>query len=121
MAMLQTQMMKALPSEPQTQIPFYLGKYKEKLDVEKAAEHLSKYLKSCTEEMKLVCYALGKTDLAQLNRNDLVTVDRELSEVLGIDYAGFPPSKQAPHQNLQENPWIPPDFKEQQNSPDLFH
>jgi glutamate synthase domain-containing protein 2 len=118
MALLQTQMTKALPQEPPPQIALYLGKFKEDLDVEEAAEHLAKFLKSCIEEMKLVCYALGKTDLAQLNRNDLVTVDRNLAEVCGIDYAGLPRSiqnqqQQKPmtwplNQNLHEHQDDPP-------------
>lgn len=90
MALLQTQMSKALPQEPPPQIPLYLGKFKEDLDVEEAAEHLAKFLKSCLEEMKLTAYSLGKTDLAQLNRKDLVSVDQELAKVLGVDYAGYP-------------------------------
>jgi glutamate synthase domain-containing protein 2 len=104
MALLQTQMSKALPTEPPPQIPLYLGKFKEDLNIEEAAEHLAKFLKSCNEEMKLVCYALGKTDLAQLNRSDLVTVDRNLAEVLSIDYAGFPLSLQNQQQN-QPRTW----------------
>jgi glutamate synthase domain-containing protein 2 len=94
MGMMQAQMAKALPFEPAPQLPLYLGKFKEHLDVEKGAEHLAKFLKSCVEEMKLVCYALGKTDLAQLDRSDLVCVDSDLSRVLGVDYAGFPPEDQ---------------------------
>ncbi|MBM7622838.1 FMN-binding glutamate synthase family protein [Sporohalobacter salinus] len=90
MALLQTQMTKALPQEPPPQIPLYLGKFKENLDVEELTEHLAKFLKSCLEEMKLTVYSLGKTDLAQLNRKDLVCVDQELAKVLGIDYAGYP-------------------------------
>lgn len=90
MALLQTQMKEALPQEPPPQIPLYLGKFKEDLDVEEAAEHLAKFLKSCTEEMKLTTYALGKTDLAQINRKDLVCVDKELAQVLDVDYAGYP-------------------------------
>ena len=98
-AMMQTQMMKALPGEPPTQVPLYLGKFKEHLDVEEAAEHLAKFLKSCVDEMRLVAYAMGKTDLLQLSRNDLVTVDRELAEVLEIDYAGYPRRTQARRTN----------------------
>jgi hypothetical protein len=94
MALLQTQMAKALPTEPPPQIPLYLGKFKEDLDVEKAAEHLAKFLKSCVEETKLVAYSMGKTDFAQISRNDLVSVDRTLADVLGIDYAGYGPSNQ---------------------------
>jgi glutamate synthase domain-containing protein 2 len=54
MAMLQTQMTKALPTEPQNQLVFYTGKLTEKLDIDEAAKHLSNYLKSCVEEMKLI-------------------------------------------------------------------
>ncbi|WP_334074536.1 MULTISPECIES: FMN-binding glutamate synthase family protein [Paenibacillus] len=95
-ALLQTQMAEALSTAPPPQIPLYLGKFKEDLDVEKGAEHLANFLKSSVEEMKLVAYVLGKTDLAQINKMDLVTVDRELAQVLQIDYAGFPPGKQKP-------------------------
>lgn len=93
-AMIQTQITKAVPTEPPTQLLLYLGKFKEDLDVEKAAEHLAKFLKSCVEEMKLVGYALGKTDLSQFNQQDLVSVDRDLALALRIDYAGFPPDRQ---------------------------
>ncbi|HEY3369072.1 MAG TPA: FMN-binding glutamate synthase family protein [Symbiobacteriaceae bacterium] len=92
--MMQAQMTKAGPWEPATQMVLYLGKFKEDLHVEKAAEHLAKFLKSCTDEMKLVAYALGKTDLAQFDRSDLVCVDAGLARVLGVDYAGLPPEQQ---------------------------
>jgi glutamate synthase domain-containing protein 2 len=104
MALLQTQMAKALPYEPPPQIPLYLGKFKEDLNVEEAAEHLAKFLKSCVEEMKLVCYALGKTDFAQLSKKDLVSVDKTLAEVLGIDYAGYPSSTLPNRTNLEISP-----------------
>jgi glutamate synthase domain-containing protein 2 len=106
MALLQTQMAKALPQEPPPQIPLYLGKFKEDLDVEEAAEHLAKFLKSCVEEMKLVCYALGKTDLAQLSKQDLVSVDKNLAEVLTMDYAGYPASQIPNKTNVEITPWM---------------
>lgn len=102
--MMQAQMAKALPFEPAPQLPLYLGKFKEHLDVEKGAEHLAKFLKSCVEEMKLVCYALGKTDLAQLDRSDLVCVDRDLAEVLGVQYAGWSPEEQQTGR-VEADPW----------------
>lgn len=103
-AMMQAQISRAAPFEPATQLVLYLGKFKEDLDVEKAAAHLAKFLKSCVDEMKLVCYALGKTDLAQLDRSDLVCVDRNLAEVLGVDYAGWPPDHQAPNRQPAAGP-----------------
>ncbi len=51
-AMLQTQMNIASPFEPPVQTVLYHGKFKEDIDVEKGAEHLAKFLKSCVEEMK---------------------------------------------------------------------
>jgi hypothetical protein len=121
MAMLQTQMTKALPTEPQNQLVFYTGKLTEKLDIDEAAKHLSNYLKSCVEEMKLVCYALAKTDLTQLDREDLVSVDRNLAEVLGIDYAGFSPYAQPNKQSNQQTPWIPQVNGEETNQVNMTH
>ncbi|MDD3653419.1 MAG: FMN-binding glutamate synthase family protein [Desulfotomaculaceae bacterium] len=88
-AMLQTQMNKTLPLEPAAQGVLYLGKFKEDLNIEKGAEHLAKFLKSSVEEMKLTAYALGKTDLAQITREDLVSIDKDLAWFLDVDYAGF--------------------------------
>lgn len=104
-ALMQTQMAKALPTEPPPQLPLYLGKFKEDLDVEEGAEHLAKFLKSCVEEMKLVMYSMGKTDFAQISRNDLVSVDQNLADVLRIDYAGYSSINQ---RNRTANQWIPP-------------
>lgn len=119
-AMMQTQMVKALPFEPAPQVPLYLGKFKEDLDVEKAAEHLAKFLKSCTEEMKLTAYALGKSDLAQFQREDLVCVDRFLAGTLGIDYAGFSHQEQylAREGNSGQSSWIERE-KTDNKSPEL--
>jgi glutamate synthase domain-containing protein 2 len=108
-AMMQTQMAKAIPTEPPSQIPLYLGKFKEDLNVEEGAEHLAKFLKSCVDEMKQVSYALGKTDLAQLNRRDLVSVDPHLAEVIGIDYAGFPTNEQKRRRGQEF--WVPTEPK----------
>jgi glutamate synthase domain-containing protein 2 len=115
MALLQTQMAKALPNEPPPQIPLYLGKFKEDLNVEQGAEHLAKFLKSCVEEMRLVAYSLGKTDLAQIDRRDLVTVDRDLSIALGIDYAGSPPTRQPQETGIARTPEMTLEDTEQPN------
>lgn len=85
--MLHTQINLATPFEPPVQTVLYQGKYKEDLDIEEAAQRLVHFVTSCVEEMKLVAYALGKTDLHQVETNDLVSLDRELAHALGIDYA----------------------------------
>ena len=96
LALGQAQFQKALPFEPAPQLLLYLGKFSEDLDVEPAAEHLAKFLKSCVEEMKLLAYALGKTDLAQLDRSDLVATDLELAQALGVSWAGRGPDEPLP-------------------------
>jgi len=117
-AMLQTQMNKALPFEPAPQVPLYLGKFKEDLHVDKAAEHLAKFLKSCVEEMKLAAYALGKTDLAQFSREDMVCVDKDLAWFLDLDYAGFSHEEQQFAREIHQTiPDWPADRAEEQESP----
>lgn len=85
--MLQSQLNLATPFEPPVQTVLYQGKFKEDLNIDEAAKHLVYFVTSCVEEMKLVAYALGKTDLHQVDRNDLVSMDKELARALGVDYA----------------------------------
>lgn len=73
--------------------------------MEQGAEHLAKFLKSCVEEMKMVAYALGKSDLMQIDRRDLVSLDRELARLLGVDYAGHPREEQHLAWTEEGDPW----------------
>lgn len=89
-AMIQAQAVKATPNEPTPQLVLYDGKLTDELDVELGAKTLSNFLNSCNEEMKLALVAMGKTGFDQLSTTDLVTVDKDLSDCLGIGYAGYP-------------------------------
>jgi len=89
-AAINTQVTEVLPQHVPAQLALYLGKEKDKLDVDKAAQSLHNFLKSCREEMVLACQAMGKTRLADLSREDLVTVDKDLAEFIGIRYAASP-------------------------------
>lgn len=88
MAAMQSQMAKVLPQAPPPQIALYDGKLKDMLDIDIAAAHLANFLKSCTVEMQLAVQAVGKQALRQLAREDLVTVEKDLAEFIGIRYAG---------------------------------
>lgn len=88
MAAMHTQVAKTLPQAPPSQLALYSGKMNDKLDVDLAATHLANFFASCTTEMKLALQAMGKTATTELNRTDLVTVDRNLAEFAGIRYAG---------------------------------
>ncbi|MGL5512620.1 MAG: FMN-binding glutamate synthase family protein [Sporomusa sp.] len=99
MAAMHTQVVKTLPQEPPSQLALYSGKMTDKLDVDKAAGHLSNFLASCTVEMQLAAQAVGKQALKELERGDLVTVERDLAEFAGIRYA-------ASHRQQQGAPGI---------------
>lgn len=122
--MLHTQLNLATPFEPPVQAVLYQGKFKEDLDIEKAAESLARFVTSCVEEMKLVAYALGKTDLHQVDLSDLVSMDRELAQALGIDYALYSKNDQPLLRQEPSSPEIPsagfvPEAEEQ--DPSSYH
>ncbi|HWQ62244.1 MAG TPA: FMN-binding glutamate synthase family protein, partial [Negativicutes bacterium] len=80
LAALQSQVVKALPQAPPVQLALYEGKMNDKVDIDKAAKHLTNFLTSCVAEMKLAVQAVGKNACSELGRGDLVTVDRDLAE-----------------------------------------
>ena len=86
-ATIHSQAVKALPDTLPTQIALYTGKLTDKLDIDKGAKALSNFLNSCIAEMKLAIQAVGKYSTKDLNKEDLVTIDKELSEFLNIRYA----------------------------------
>jgi methylamine---glutamate N-methyltransferase subunit C len=114
MAALQSQMAKVLPQAPPPQLALYQGKMNDKLDVDEAAKHLANFLQSCVAEMRLAVQAIGKTALKELNRDDLVTVDKDIAEFANIRYAAkhrhvryrdVQPQQSAVDQD-NENNWI---------------
>lgn len=88
MAAMQAQVVKTLPQAPPSQLAIYTGKMADKLDVDKAAQHLANFLTSCKAEMQLAAQAVGRQALKELNRSDLVAVEKDLAEFAGIRYAG---------------------------------
>lgn len=86
MAILQSQMVKALPNSPPPQLALYSGKLRDEFDAEEGAKDLANFLNSCMNEMKSGVQVLGKRTTTELSREDLVTMDKELSEFSGIRY-----------------------------------
>lgn len=93
-ALMQTQALDAIPSEPPVQTVLYQGKFREDLDVDLAAQHLAKFLRSCVQEMALLCASLGKTALSHLDRSDLCATDIHVARYCRVHYAGFSPEEQ---------------------------
>ncbi|HHT73321.1 MAG TPA: FMN-binding glutamate synthase family protein [Firmicutes bacterium] len=82
-----TQVLKALPFEPPTQVALYRGKASHKYNWRVGAEALRKYLDSCTAELREGVRALGKTAISEVNRDDLVALDEQTSQITGLPLA----------------------------------
>lgn len=93
-AALQSQMIKALPDYPAPQLALYNGSLADQLDVDLGSKHLANFLQSCREEMIMALQAMGKTNIRELGREDLVCIDREIAGALKIGYAGDPCSSE---------------------------
>ncbi len=83
-AMTHTQVFKAVPLEPPTQLLWNTGKYKNKFNPKDGANHLANFLRACTEEMRISARALGKTALRDVSSDDLFATDEEAANIAGI-------------------------------------
>lgn len=88
LAALHAQMTKALPQAPPSQMLLYTGRLTDKLNVDAAANHLANFLTSCKTEMQLAVQAVGKNSVKELDRSDIVTVEKDLAKFVNIRYAG---------------------------------
>ncbi len=86
LVMSHTQVTKATPWEPPTGILYYDAKESKKYNPDLGAKHLYNFYESCFLELKQVARALGKNDLRDINKSDLVALDPEYAEMAGIAY-----------------------------------
>ena len=59
-----------------------------RLEIEVAAQRLSRYLRSSVELMKVLARACGHDHLSKLSTDDLTSWKREMADLAGISYAG---------------------------------
>lgn len=93
-AMAHTQVLKALPLEPPTQVAWYRGKAAGRLNVQQAARHLGNFLTSCTLEMAEGARALGKTSLRAVGPEDLCALDPLTAQITGVRPAYLRPGQE---------------------------
>jgi glutamate synthase domain-containing protein 2 len=86
LTMVHTEVIKAVPWEPPTGLLYFDGKEVKKYDPVKGGDHLANYLQSCVLEMKEVARSLGKNHLNQIDKKDLVALDRLISNITGVEY-----------------------------------
>ncbi len=60
-----------------------------RIDVEKSAEQLARYLESSVELMKVMARACGHDHLNQFNSEDITTWHKSMSDLSGIGYGGI--------------------------------
>jgi glutamate synthase domain-containing protein 2 len=85
-----TQVLKAFPFEPPTAVALHVNKLSRKFKIEKGAENLHNFLRSCASEMKIALSAMGKTSIRQLAKEDLIAIDPLIAEVTGVRLAHIP-------------------------------
>ncbi|MCB1327435.1 MAG: hypothetical protein KDK35_19515, partial [Leptospiraceae bacterium] len=62
-----------------------------RLEIEKSAEQLARFLESAVELMQVLARACGHDHLNKFEKRDLVTLDRDMAYLTGIEYAGVTP------------------------------
>ena len=77
------------PSGIATQKP----ELRQRLDIDQAAQRLSRFFSSSVELMQVMARACGYTHLNQFNKDDLSTIDFELARLTGIEYGGYNPER----------------------------
>ncbi|NLW55166.1 MAG: FMN-binding glutamate synthase family protein [Firmicutes bacterium] len=90
LALVHTQGAKVLPWEPPTELIFYQGKQKDKLNIPQAAQNLANFLKASLQEMQITALCLGRSHLKAVTKTDLSSTNRDLAEYLGIKWCGEP-------------------------------
>jgi len=70
-------MKKVLPQSPPPQMALFEGKFKDLFVPDDGSQHLANFLKSCTAEMVMALQAMGKINVNQLAKEDLVKAGEE--------------------------------------------
>jgi glutamate synthase domain-containing protein 2 len=81
------QVTRALPWEPPLDIVWFGRPAARRLDVDKAARSLARYLASVRREMEVAVRALGKASVRELSRGDLMALDARVADLAGVRYA----------------------------------
>lgn len=83
-AMTYSQWHKLPPGTAPNELFLYWGKHKDKLDVEVAGEALGHFIQASTEELTLLTAAVGKTDIADVNTDDMISLTKATQRVTGV-------------------------------------
>ncbi len=88
------QLTKVIPWEPPTELVYERGQLKEKFSIEEGAQNITKFLKSCEEEIMMAMRSLGRKSLAELSRADLCAISPEVAEFTNVESGLFRPARE---------------------------
>lgn len=83
-AAVHTQIVKAIPFEPPTQLAWANAGLYGQYDEDEGAKSLARFLHSCAQEMAVGVRALGKISVHDVNRQDLVACDPDVARITGL-------------------------------------
>ncbi len=83
-ALLGEQLTKAVPWYPLESLILEGGKKTAKLNIDEAVTGLANFIEASKHEMAIASAAMGKQKLSDINTEDLLTLDKELSSLSGI-------------------------------------
>lgn len=84
MAMASTVGTQVLPYSPPEALFYQSGRYKNRLDVNRAANGLATFLNSAADELRYGIQSLGKHNVHDVNRHDLIALDPWTAEIAGV-------------------------------------
>ena len=85
-AVAHSQVTKALPFEPPTQVVWNQGKFSDQFKTDVGAKTAEKFLNASAEEMKMALRAMGKRSLSELSKADLVSYDELTARTVGVPF-----------------------------------
>lgn len=77
------------------QLFLYKGEHRKKLDVEKGAEDLARFIQASTEEMQLLAQTVGRRHLQEVSADDMTALSKEIAEITGVKPAYDPHGAQS--------------------------
>jgi len=63
------------------------------LDVERSASQLARFFEASVELMQVLARACGHDHLNQFNKSDIATWKKDLSDLSGVEFSGYDPSR----------------------------
>lgn len=84
MALSAYQAQKVLPFSPPEDLLYHKGRHHHELDVDQAARHLAHFLRSSSDELRYGVQALGKTNIHDVNRDDLIALDNDTAQLAHV-------------------------------------